>query len=153
MSRKRAAIAGVLSVVYPGLGHLYLREWLRAFAWLGVALLTAMLVMPESAVTAFEEGGFSAFMAASAEVPTGAFLALFMIRALNVLDAVWLGLRPKPTATPLPHRPETPTCPHCGKELDADLDFCPWCTNPIDGGAEGDGETGEVPAGSGSGSE
>ena len=22
-------------------------------------------------------------------------------------------------------------CPHCGKELDPDLDFCPWCTTRL----------------------
>lgn len=28
---------------------------------------------------------------------------------------------------------ETPTveCPHCGKETDADIDFCHWCTEPL----------------------
>ncbi|OYR79611.1 hypothetical protein DJ71_16250, partial [Halorubrum sp. E3] len=23
------------------------------------------------------------------------------------------------------------TCPSCGKEVDADLDFCHWCTEPL----------------------
>jgi hypothetical protein len=23
------------------------------------------------------------------------------------------------------------SCPHCGKEVDADLDFCHWCTEPL----------------------
>ena len=23
------------------------------------------------------------------------------------------------------------TCPNCGKEIDADLDFCHWCTEPL----------------------
>ncbi|MFC6795806.1 zinc ribbon domain-containing protein [Halobaculum halobium] len=27
---------------------------------------------------------------------------------------------------------EAPACPNCGKELDADLDFCPWCTTRLD---------------------
>ncbi|WP_336021696.1 zinc ribbon domain-containing protein [Halobellus salinisoli] len=24
------------------------------------------------------------------------------------------------------------SCPHCGKELDPELDFCPWCTTRLD---------------------
>ncbi|SMO67444.1 zinc ribbon domain-containing protein [Halorubrum cibi] len=33
--------------------------------------------------------------------------------------------------------PSTIECPHCGRDTDADLDFCHWCTEPIDvsGGA------------------
>ena len=26
-------------------------------------------------------------------------------------------------------------CPHCGRETDPDLDFCHWCTEPLDVGA------------------
>ncbi|ELZ37869.1 hypothetical protein C471_12226 [Halorubrum saccharovorum DSM 1137] len=28
-------------------------------------------------------------------------------------------------------RPAEVECPHCGKETDADLDFCHWCTEPL----------------------
>ena len=28
-------------------------------------------------------------------------------------------------------RPADVECPHCGKETDADLDFCHWCTEPL----------------------
>jgi hypothetical protein len=27
---------------------------------------------------------------------------------------------------------EGPTCPACGKELDEELDFCPWCTTELE---------------------
>ncbi|QAU12827.1 zinc ribbon domain-containing protein [Halorubrum sp. BOL3-1] len=30
------------------------------------------------------------------------------------------------------------TCPHCGKETDADLDFCHWCTEPLPWGETDD---------------
>ncbi len=37
---------------------------------------------------------------------------------------------------------ETPTidCPHCGRETDPEIDFCHWCTEPLDrtGGADTD---------------
>ncbi|MBP1921101.1 hypothetical protein J2751_000084 [Halorubrum alkaliphilum] len=31
---------------------------------------------------------------------------------------------------------ETPTvdCPHCGRETDPEIDFCHWCTEPLDRG-------------------
>lgn len=143
MSRKRAFIAGLFSVVYPGLGHIYLREWLRAIGWFAAAFATALLVIPESAVAAYEAGGVAALFEASGTLPTGALLALFTIRALNVIDAAWLGLRSG--ARSVDPR-EGDTCPHCGGELDEDLEFCPWCstrlTSPTDGdeaGATGKG--------------
>jgi hypothetical protein len=30
-----------------------------------------------------------------------------------------------------PAGPAEVECPHCGKETDADLDFCHWCTEPL----------------------
>ena len=44
-----------------------------------------------------------------------------------------------PTAeTPAAETPtaETPTvdCPHCGRETDPEIDFCHWCTEPLDRG-------------------
>ena len=30
--------------------------------------------------------------------------------------------------------PNTVECPNCGKRTDADLDFCHWCTEPLDTG-------------------
>jgi len=31
-----------------------------------------------------------------------------------------------------PGEPPTVTCPHCGEETDGELDFCHWCTEPLD---------------------
>ncbi|WP_144924115.1 zinc ribbon domain-containing protein [Halorubrum salsamenti] len=38
---------------------------------------------------------------------------------------------PTVTATGSDARPAEVECPHCGKETDADLDFCHWCTEPL----------------------
>ncbi|OYR57908.1 zinc ribbon domain-containing protein [Halorubrum halodurans] len=38
---------------------------------------------------------------------------------------------PKPPGS----TPSTIECPHCGRDTDADLDFCHWCTEPIDVGS------------------
>ena len=127
--QRRSIIASILAFIYPGLGHLYLRAWLRAIAWFGLALVTAILVLPDSAVAAFESGGLEGFMAASQNFPLEVTLSLMVVRVLNVIDAYLTGLR-----TQRPTEPEEPTasqCPECGRELDEELDFCPWCTTRL----------------------
>lgn len=125
-SHRRAVLAAVLAVVYPGLGHVYLREWARSVTWFGLALLTAVVVVPESTVVALESNGLAALASAGEALPREAFLALLAVRLLNAVDAAVLGLRPAPGQDP-----ETVACPSCGRELDDDLDFCHWCTRPL----------------------
>lgn len=126
MSRTRAVVGGVLGLIYPGLGHLYLRAWVRGLAWIGMAVATASLIIPGSAVTAAQSGGIEGLLAASRSLPTTAVIALTAVRALSCLDAVWIALRPRGGAT------EGPTCPNCGGELDAEISFCPWCTTRLE---------------------
>lgn len=132
MGRTRAIIAAALATIYPGLGHVYLREWFRAFAWFVLSVATAALVVPPEVIAAYESGGIDALWEASRSLPLQAILAILALRVLNVVDAAWLGLRPRHTAAGA----EGPTCPNCGRELDADLDFCHWCTTPLDGARE-----------------
>lgn len=132
MIRTRAFVAAVLATIYPGLGHIYLRAWFRALAWFGLTMLTVALVVPDSVVSTFEAGGLSALAEASRSLPTEALVALLSVRILNVVDAAWLGMRPRSPS----QAAEGPTCPNCGRELDAELDFCHWCTTPLDGAAE-----------------
>lgn len=128
MSSRRALLAGVFAVIYPGLGHVYLREWLRALSWFGLALLTAALVVPADILTAYETGGLSRLLEASRTLPLASLVALLMVRLLNVIDAVRLALAPRrPRDTP-----DTMTCPECGGEVDPQLDFCHWCTARLD---------------------
>jgi hypothetical protein len=141
MSSRRALIAGVFAVIYPGLGHVYLREWLRAVSWFGLALLTAALVVPTDVLTAYETGGLSRLIEASQTLPLASLVALLMVRLLNVVDAVRLGLAPRRSDSP-----DAVTCPECGGEVDPQLDFCHWCTarleRPADaqrGGPRNDG--------------
>lgn len=136
MSRTRALIAAALATVYPGLGHVYLRSWFRAFTWFGLSLLTAAVVVPPAVVqgyvTAYDTGGLAALASASQTLPMEAVLAILAVRVLNVIDAAWIGLAPRQPAATAEHR----TCPNCGRELDDDLDFCHWCTTQVDGVAE-----------------
>ena len=132
MTRTRAFLAAVLATVYPGLGHVYLRAWFRAFAWFGLTIMTVAFVVPPDVLAMVESGGLGAVTKASEALPLEATVAIVAVRLLNVVDAAWLGMHPRPSARAV----DGVACPNCGRELDADLDFCHWCTTPLDGGAE-----------------
>lgn len=132
--QRRSIVASLLAFVYPGLGHVYLRAWLRALAWFGLALVTAAMVIPESALTAFQSGGLSGLLEASQNFPLEVTLSLFVVRILNVIDAYLTGLQR--TTEPEAEPESAGSCPECGRELDEDLDFCPWCTTRLDGADE-----------------
>lgn len=126
---KRPWLAAILALVYPGLGHLYLGLWMRAFLWSGTAALTATLFVPEEAVALAREEGL-ATLGASLTGET-----VFMLVAVTVLaaaDAYWRAS--KPTA---PDGGDGRTCPECGKEADVDLTFCQWCTVEFDDASPG----------------
>jgi hypothetical protein len=134
VSRNRALLAAALATVYPGLGHVYLRSWFRALTWFGLWMVTAAVVVPPSVFSAYQTGGLDAILEASRNVPTDALLALLAVRALNVVDAAWLGMRPRAATGRSPGQGHT--CPNCGRDLDDDLDFCHWCTAQLEGRAE-----------------
>lgn len=152
MSRRRPWLAALLAVIYPGAGHLYLRAWVRAFAWFGLALLVATVIIPESVLQAGEQGGFSAFYDAFIQLQPQTILPLFIVNVLNVLDAYLTARRmnARTTGSGLLSRTglgngadseeaepaeavveSGDDCPNCGRELDAELDFCPWCTTRL----------------------
>lgn len=119
----------MFAFLYPGLGHVYLRAWLRAIGWFVLAIVAAALVVPESAIVAYEQGGFDALYAASQDFGTDVFISLLGIRILNVIDAYLTAIRQTQASEAVA---EEGTCPSCGKELDPELDFCPWCTTRLD---------------------
>ena len=41
------------------------------------------------------------------------------------------GDAPRTAAEPPDREPDHVECPHCGRETDATLDFCHWCTEPL----------------------
>jgi hypothetical protein len=127
---RRGLVAALLGVVYPGLGHVYLRAWIRAIAWFGLALVTAAMVVPESAITAFQQNGIDGLVAASRGFSLEVTGSLLVVRALNVLDAYLTGLRQERATVQAPDE-DVARCPNCGGELDEDLDFCPWCTTEL----------------------
>ena len=127
---RRALFAALLGVVYPGLGHVYLRAWIRAIAWFGLAMVTAAMVVPESAITAFQQNGIDGLVTASRSFSLEVMGSLLVVRALNVLDAYLTGLRQERATVQSPDD-DVARCPNCGGELDEELDFCPWCTTEL----------------------
>lgn len=123
---RRPWLAAVLAVLYPGLGHVYLRAYGRALLWFGMAVTTAVLVVPESAI---EVSSLDALVGVYANLPPGALIAIAAVTAFSVIDAYWLAVRaPAPSAD----GDAAPTCPSCGEELDPEISFCPWCTHELD---------------------
>ncbi len=136
MSRKRAVIAGLLGAVYPGLGHVYLREWVRAGTWFVLAIVTVAIVLPESVIETAGSGGLDGIIAASRNLPSTVVLVVTGIRLLNAIDAIWLALS---ASSKVAGSQEGATCQNCGGELDPDLEFCPWCSTEVAAEAAADG--------------
>lgn len=155
----RPVLAAALALVFPGLGHLSLRRWRRALLWHltivggGVALLALYDIEPVDPL--------ADPAAVSASLPTDVALPIAFIAGLSALDAFLVGRtvvadrNRDAAAAAVRRRAATPdgdgeaggpadpvsaggdgetlavTCPHCGEETDAELDFCTWCTEPL----------------------
>ena len=125
---KRPWLAALLSVLYPGLGHVYLRLWGRALLWfLSIVTATALLVPPEAYPSALS---VSAAMEAAQALPLTVSLTILLMTLLNVLDAYMMAKRRSKSGGDASEG--EPTCPNCGKEVDGDLDFCQWCTTELE---------------------
>ncbi|MFB6105449.1 MAG: zinc ribbon domain-containing protein [Halobacteriaceae archaeon] len=146
-SARRGLVAALLAFVYPGVGHLYLREWRRALGWFLASFLVGavvVLVGAPDAMHAVESQGLSAMSQVQDALSTTELLPVMAIRALNIADAYLIGARgraPGRRDGGVTDAADGPTCPNCGKELDEDLDFCPWCTTRLDGEADADAVT------------
>ena len=131
--RKRPWLAALLAFIYPGLGHLYLREWLRAILWFGLVFSTTTLLISDSVVAPLSDGfSLEAVLSVTQNVPTEVSLVLFVITAVSMADAFYMATRENDQAAVV----EGANCPHCGKELADNLDFCHWCTTKLDQPAE-----------------
>jgi hypothetical protein len=131
-ARKRPWFAVVLTVLVPGLGHLYLRLWGRAILWVGLTLLGAGLAIPrENWPTSLSP---DAVIASVQSLSFGSIVLLSGVLALCTVDVYLMALRrneliersERIAAGETPER-----CPNCGKEIDQEIDFCHWCTTEI----------------------
>ncbi|WP_227738961.1 zinc ribbon domain-containing protein [Halorientalis pallida] len=128
-ARKRPLLAAVLGLVYPGLGHVYLREWARALLWFGLIILTGSLMIPDSAIPTTLT--VDSLMQMSRAMPLRAVVALSAVTGMNMVDAYVLASRTNETSQRVADGTQ---CPSCGREVDSDLEFCHWCTTKLDAG-------------------
>lgn len=125
--RKRPWLAALLAFIHPGLGHVYLREWLRALLWFGLVLSTASFLVPEGIVP--ETVTMESLMQMSRALPAEAVLALATITIMSMVDAYWMASQRNQEH----EQAQAGTrCPNCGRDVDEDLDFCHWCTTKLD---------------------
>ena len=118
--RKRPVLAAVLALVYPGLGHLYLRRWFRALVWFGLTASAVFLLVPPTTVPSgagFVET-FSAMTSSIQDLSLQNQLLLISMTALQMLDAYMLALDSDPARQ---QAADEESCPNCGKELDDDV--------------------------------
>ena len=121
-TERRPLVAAVLAVPVPGLGHAYARAWVRALLWVGLFGTSLWFLFPG------EFGGSLSLETLEEVYSADPDLLLFVaaVWVMNVVDAYL-------TTSRLNRRvQQEQSCPHCGKELDGDLEFCHWCTTPLD---------------------
>jgi hypothetical protein len=126
-SPKRTWVAVLLTILVPGLGHLYLRLWVRSVLWFALYFTTSSFLLPGKATP--ESLSIDAFVAASEAVPLQTALLVVSISLFCLLDVYMMS-----NYINYQHKKEESgvVCPSCGKELDEDLDFCHWCTTELD---------------------
>ncbi|ELY56401.1 zinc ribbon domain-containing protein [Natronococcus jeotgali] len=126
-SRKRPWLAALLAALVTGLGHLYLRRLRRAVGWLLASLVVTTLFV--------DQGAFQTLIDGTVTLETVLAVApMYAVIGLSVLDAYRIARTPTPdrrSAAQSADGDATTSCPHCGKELDDDLEFCHWCTTPL----------------------
>ena len=129
--QKRPWLAALLSLAHPGLGHLYLREWLRTVLWFGLFISAAAVMIPPEALP--QTMSIDAYTAAAQNMPLSATIALLAIIVPSMADAYLLARRTGTDAgAGAAVGDGTASCPNCGREVDADLEFCHWCTERLD---------------------
>ena len=129
-TEKRHLVAALLSFLQPGLGHLYLREWLRAALWVGLWVGSLVVVANSAGLDLADPGALVAavgFFTDPDALPVEVVLTALSVTAFATLDAYWLTARNN-------HRLQNRTgrCEECGEQLDPSLEFCHWCTMPRD---------------------
>jgi hypothetical protein len=130
--RKRTWLAVVLAILYPGLGHVYLRKWGRALLWFVMIVTSSVFLIPDDATPTTMS--VDALVTAAEAIPTEVSLLILGLSFLSVLDAYWQATQINERARPtVDDRGEVQAedCPNCGKELDEDLEFCPWCSQRL----------------------
>ena len=128
----RALAAAGLSVFFPGAGHALIRDWARALLFGGLFVLTLVFFFPLEAMST----------AGSVSEATSIFEAetsrvnQFVLTFIVLFAAADSALRAVGFPPGADESGDGPSCPHCGRELDEDLEFCHWCTTRLEPEAE-----------------
>jgi hypothetical protein len=129
VSRRRPWIAVALTIALPGLGHVYLRRFKRAVLWLVLYVASTTFLLSDETMP--DSLSVEAIRSAGEAIPIEVTILIIGISALCLLDAYMLAREINDRARRASG--EAPAhCPNCGEELDADLDFCHWCTARLD---------------------
>jgi len=128
--RRRPWLAAALALLSPGLGHIYLREWLRAVVWFGLMFAATTMLVPVSPEPAelTVSSILSSSMAAAEKVPLRS-------RSRAVCDHITLDdrrLLDRHAGNQEAATDEGVSCPHCGRGVDEDPAFCHWCTTRLE---------------------
>jgi len=135
-TERRVVVAVIVSVVgatigVAGAGHAYLREWGRAFAWFSFVLGSGLVLTATFADPA---------TATPSTLPLRVTAPLVLFLTLNTIDAYYVARRSEASTGGGAGRRATTgdadpavSCPSCGRELDPELSFCPWCAGSRDG--------------------
>ncbi len=131
----RPWLAGLLALIYPGLGHVYVRSWGRALLWFALSIATTLFVVPDEVAETADPiaNPMAASEAIVSQTPTLGVVSILLVIAFSMVDAYLTARRAgESTAADeetAPSESETPqTCPECGREVDPDLSFCHWCS-------------------------
>lgn len=130
MGRYRPWLAAFLALLVAGLGHAYLRRWRRAFMWFGWIFGTGLVL------TAFFADSATADPVVLAPEILVPLVVLFLMSAVDAFRLGRADLSPQSATESLTTTDGITgesdlSCPNCGKDIDPDLDFCPWCTERL----------------------
>lgn len=123
-TRKRPWLAAVLGGVVVGGGHIYLRRWWRALGWMALIVAVTALFVPPSAQETLNQFRMP---------PFSDIAPIFLVAVLSIADAYAIARLNNArieTATTTDDG-DAVRCPNCGRETDADLAFCHWCSEPL----------------------
>ncbi len=118
----RPILAAVLALAVAGLGHAYLRRWARAAGWFALIIGSGIALVGLFADPATEVQ----------DLPPRVIYPLVGLFALSAIDAYRIASRQNAEVDAAAEDgDEAERCPNCGKELDAGVDFCPWCAHEL----------------------
>jgi len=149
--RRRLVMTTLVALVgaffgVAGTGHAYLRRWKRSILWLVLTLVTMIVLINQYVPDPASLDPFD-----TTALPMEVLLPVVVVLAFSVADAVLLayldGRASSAGSTSIPSvggedaagleaADGVVSCPHCGKETDAELEFCTWCTESLREGSE-----------------